>query len=187
MNMDRVVSLFKYFFYVSYHKICIFIVGIYFNWRLRSRLHLPYHRLLFHDWVKFDPIHEFPQYAKKFFGKCNLQNPQDALEWNEAWKHHYTRMDHHWQYHVTGYTTTMTSQQIVANARLMPDEAAMELVVDVMGSQLSYNGSWPTNSWFFLENAHLNQFYHTNTHSFIVVLLNLLGFQQPLQVCLLNL
>merc|ERR1719174_3073238 len=56
-----------------WHKTGVIIMGIYLNRRLAGTgLSVSYHRLFFHDWVKFLPFSEFIPYARKWY-KANLK------------------------------------------------------------------------------------------------------------------
>lgn len=106
------VAYARYLRTLVWHKTLIFAIGCWVNWRLRgTSVRVPYARLLFHDWVKFLPA-EFIPYARYY------SFPRDAVPANvkqaflAAYQHHHQRMDHHWEYHVAGYTSAMSDEQI---------------------------------------------------------------------------
>ena len=133
-----------------WHKIGVLLAGIFLNKQLKGTgFHVPIHRLIFHDWVKFS-FAELTPYARRYYSsnlKCNivgrianfLQLPRllgpvecPPSMWEEALRHHYHRMDHHIEYYTSGRI-----QPIV------PDEAVVEMVADRMGASWGYDGCWP--------------------------------------------
>lgn len=82
--MSELLAALKYLRTLLFHKLCVLLCGIWINWKLcGSGLRLSFHRLLFHDWVKFTPA-EFLPYARKFFGE--YQDAEKKKEVLEKWE-----------------------------------------------------------------------------------------------------
>jgi hypothetical protein len=137
------------------HKLGVFMMGAQLNWTLRGTgLRVSWHRLVFHDWVKFLPRAEFFPYARRWFdsnlrasvvGRAVARTPlvrwlpvrSERSEWTAAVEHHVHRMDHHLEYY-TGPDLGLWRRRGV-----MPDEAVVEMLADKMGAQWGYDGRWP--------------------------------------------
>jgi len=176
--LEVVVYHVKYFLTLLLHKAFIFLVGTWVNWRLVT-VQIPYHRLIFHDWVKFLPAELFP-YAFRQNGPYDKENKAHVAYWDEAWKHHYTAMDHHWQFHVTGYAGDMTHEQIQKNARRIPEDAVLEIPIDLISSALGYHWEWPGPTWGPLDTLHETWEYHPLSRLHLCVIWHRLGFSIPL-------
>lgn len=118
--------------------------------------------------MKFLPAEFFP-YAVRWCGNHNPENQEHIDQWNKAYRHHYQRMDHHWEYHVEGFEAAMPEgwlglfcldpfvEEIQSKAQMMPREAALEVVVDWLAAALSYK--WPPTlpdanwSWYQKETS----------------------------------
>jgi len=81
----------RYLSYVLRHKWHVLYAG----WFLR----VPLWRLLIHDWTKFTPA-EWGPYVRRFYAGRGSQWEKDAdpAEFHMAWRHHWTRNPHHWEY-----------------------------------------------------------------------------------------
>ena len=143
-----------------WHKFGVLMMGLHLNRMLAgSGLRVPWHRLVFHDWVKFLPLSEYVPYARRWY-KTNLKAnilgrlvqrlglprlfpvscPPEV--WAAAVKHHVERMDHHNEYY-EGPDLGLWRRNGVP-----PDVAVVEMVADKMGAQWGYDGKWPTaDNW----------------------------------------
>ena len=162
------IYILKYTYVLCYHKLCIFLIGLWANWTLRHTPHrVSYSRLIFHDWVKFLPAEFFP-YARKF---CLPVGAITSEEWQAAYRHHYTRMDHHAEYHF---------DEIQKCIREMPHEAVVELAVDWLAAEVSYGGRWPGPHWVWLKDLPSSRRYHPSTLALLCAVWDGLGFPGPL-------
>lgn len=93
-----------------------------------------------HDRSKWTEA-EFPGYAYHFHGG-GAPN-----EFAKAWLHHIHNNPHHWQYWMfpDGFTP---KGSYVENGRVqMPEDYALEMVADWLGSSKTYTGSWDIANW----------------------------------------
>lgn len=65
----------QYFCVLWWHKVCVFVVGLWVNWKIRgTHCQIPLSRLFFHDWVKFLPFSEvredLKQLTSQVFALC---------------------------------------------------------------------------------------------------------------------
>jgi hypothetical protein len=81
----------RYLAYVPRHKWYVFRAG--------HTLGVPLWRLLTHDASKFSQA-EWGPYVRRFFAGRGSQWEKDAdpAEFHMAWRHHWTRNPHHWEY-----------------------------------------------------------------------------------------
>lgn len=156
--LGAVLAVVIYLPTLFWHKLGVFLAGIHLNRLLDGTgLHVPWHRLIFHDWVKFTP-NELTPYAYKYWAanlKCNCigrlvaRTPlvrwcqvscQDKA-WAKAHAHHLERMDHHVEYY-RGRDLGLWQRNGIP-----PDDAVVEMVADRMGAQWGYDGTWPEKDW----------------------------------------
>lgn len=160
---------FTYFFVVLLHKWYVLVAGL----RVGG---IPFHRLLIHDWTKFTK-EEFGQYARKYYGgyypKSLLEAPlgytgrlnfEVKQEYLAAWRHHYTKNDHHWQYWI-GYDEPQEMSEI----------AIREMLADWFAASRSYTGSWLLTDWLQVNLPKIN--IHTNTRIELYQLLREFGYE----------
>lgn len=94
---------------------------------------LPLKRVLFHDISKFYPS-EFMPYRDKFEPE-SIPLPAVQERFNEAWKKHYTRNQHHWQYWVSTDSNKPPEP--------MPETYVREMVADWIAASLAYQKNKP--------------------------------------------
>lgn len=116
------MNMFKYICKIIQHKYYVLQVGM--------KLNLSILRLLLHDISKFTPAEFFPY--MHYFYPSTEKTPKIKEDFNIAWKLHYSRNKHHWEY-------WFNDGDIVD----MPRECVMELVADWVAASKSYNGHWP--------------------------------------------
>ena len=143
-----------------WHKAGVWIMGVWLNHRLAGTgVSVPWHRLVFHDWVKFLPFSEYLPYARHWYAtnlKANFVGrvvgmtplprwfPVECPDgvWAKALTHHTNRMDHHLSYY-RGPDLGLWKRRGTP-----PDDAVVEILADKMGAQWGYNGKWPeVASW----------------------------------------
>src|SRR5207253_258745 len=100
-------------------------IGTWVNFRLApTRLSLSYSRLLCHDWVKFLPAEFFPYVD--FYSKDPSKRPAaDRVRFAQAFRHHYQRMDHHYEHFLEPSAAVLPEQAAVSRpdcVRYMPVE-----------------------------------------------------------------
>lgn len=147
---------FKYACAAFRHKYFVFVAG----WNL----HVPFWRLLKHDWSKFTPS-ELPHYGRQFFGDV-----KDPDAWARAWLHHQNTNDHHWEYWVTrGQRTSGHSKGPLP----MPWVAVREMVADWMAAGRAYKGKWPDlENWTWLNENLPRIDLHPETRRRVLFLIN---------------
>ncbi|WP_253298871.1 DUF5662 family protein [Paenibacillus barcinonensis] len=108
--MKMLSAYWKYFLYVTEHKLNVFIEcwheGLYVQG-------------VFHDLSKFYPQEFFP-YAVKFY--ANQKDEDIELRWKNAWLHHQNHNKHHWEYWIVNRNTR--------EALPMPPKYIIEMVCD---------------------------------------------------------
>ena len=62
----------------------------------------------------------------------------------------------------------------------MPIEAVVEVAVDALGAQYSYDGSWPPPDWSRLSKLSASPHFHPSTLALLCVIWSYLGFPHPL-------
>jgi hypothetical protein len=102
---------------------------------------------LIHDISKFYPT-EYALYQYEFFGSApnDRHDPVTKSRAHFAFKMHYKRNKHHWQYWVTDWKRR-TAQE-------MPEKYVREMVADWMGAGRAYAGTWDISHWF---NRHFHE------------------------------
>ena len=130
----------QYLSYVVRHKYFVFRAGL--------ELGVPLHRLVFHDWTKFQPVEWFP-YVRFFYGNGRTRESlgsysADAIQdgdFEYAWNHHQKRNDHHWQYWIRfGDDGTVLTIP-------MPDVCRREMLADWKGAGRAL-GKPDTGKWY---------------------------------------
>jgi len=110
----------RYLSYVLYHKWHVFMAG----WALG----VPLWRLVIHDASKFSRA-EWGPYVRRFYAGpgSRLRKDADPLEFQIAWKHHWTRNPHHWEYWLPDPLGATAPQA-------MPETYVREMVADWIGA-----------------------------------------------------
>lgn len=117
-------------------------------------------QLAHHDDSKYSE-QELPFYARQFFG-----DKGDPEGWKRAWLHHIHENPHHWQHWIIPDT-----QEVLR----MPDEYALEMIADWMGSSYTYTRSWDMTAW--LDKNHGKITLHRETSHYVSTILStLLGY-----------
>lgn len=115
---------------VLQHKYFVLYVGF--------KLNMSIIQLLMHDMSKFT-MSEFIPYRNKFY-PFSKKSQQIEDNFNNAWKLHYSRNKHHWEYWYDA-----------DGPQDMPREYVLELVADWIAAARAYNGYWPNKDnweWF---------------------------------------
>jgi hypothetical protein len=122
----------RFLWSVLQHKYFVFVAG--------RRLGVGLWQLLIHDLSKFSSA-EFGPYARRFGGGRGgkADHAGDPPEWRDAWKHHWTRNPHHWEYWCGGDGAMLTP---------MPEHYAREMVADWCGASRGYTGRWDITAWY---------------------------------------
>ena len=125
----------------------------------------PWYMAIIHDWSKFRPT-EYALYQYEFFGSApNDRGKVKGSRAHYAFKMHYKRNKHHWQYWVTDWGNR--------RARLMPTKYIKEMVADWMGASRAYAGTWDITPWM---NRHAHEMIlHPLTRSIVYDILGELG------------
>lgn len=106
----------------------------------------PWYLAIIHDWSKFRPT-EYALYQHEFFGSArNDRGKVKGSRAHYAFKMHYKRNKHHWQYWVADWGNR--------RARLMPTRYAREMIADWMGASRAYAGTWDISPWM---NRHMHE------------------------------
>ena len=151
---------FKYFMYVIEHKYNIYRAYriLKKNKTIRKAMGVKtFIHVIFHDMSKFLPS-EFIPYARYFYGdypsseeignKIDLYSGKTKEEvkeeFDEAWKLHYSRNPHHWEY--------WHDQQLC-----MPVEYLIYEVIDWTAMSLKFGG---TPQEYYIENMYKEEIYH---------------------------
>jgi hypothetical protein len=124
------------------HKWHVFYAGIF--------LGVPLWRLLIHDWTKFSRA-EWGPYVQRFYGA--RANPRDTGQgymheqgedtlFDEAWRHHWTRNPHHWN-----YWRTPEQEDGTREALPMPETYVREMVADWYGAGMA-QGKPDIEGWY---------------------------------------
>ena len=111
----------RYLVYILRHKWHVFRAG--------QQLGVPRWRLIMHDWTKFTPA-EWGPYVRRFYGGRGSQWEKDAdpQEFHMAWRHHWTRNPHHWEYWLPEPACD------TAKTIPMPETYTREMVADWIGA-----------------------------------------------------
>ncbi|WP_308721954.1 DUF5662 family protein [Paenibacillus polysaccharolyticus] len=108
--MTMLSAYWRYFLYVTEHKLNVFIECWHEGLYLQG---------IFHDLTKFCP-HEFFPYAIKFYS--DRKDEVTELRWKKAWLHHQNHNKHHWEYWIVNRNTK--------EALPMPQKYIIEMVCD---------------------------------------------------------
>lgn len=103
-------------------------------------INVPQTLLMIHDNSKWTS-NEFPAYAKHFEGD-GAPN-----EFARAWLHHIHHNPHHWQHWIFPDGHTPKGSDVENGVVEMPEEYALEMIADWMGSSKAYTGSWDMTDW----------------------------------------
>jgi hypothetical protein len=125
----------RYLGYVLRHKWHVAYAGV--------RLGVPFWQLLIHDWTKFTPA-EWGPYVRRFFAGRGSKWEKDAdpTEFHTAWRHHWTRNPHHWEYWLSEAVSDADNRP-----RRMPDVYVREMVADWYGAGMA-QGKPDIASWY---------------------------------------
>lgn len=129
-----------------------------------DRLGVDRELIIIHDLSKsFDD--EFPWYVRRFGGGI-----KDDPEWPVAWNHHIHNNPHHWEYWITPGGNE--EKDLVLE---MPDNYALEMIADWMGSGRAYTGGWDMTEWLKGNLSRIKL--HSKTRKFVEkVLVSTLGY-----------
>lgn len=116
-------------------------------------------RLLVHDYSKFSRA-EWGPYVRRFgMGRAGqMDKAADPEEFLAAFRHHWKRNPHHWEYWVEKGV-----------AKLMPEEYIREMVADWMGAGRAYTGRWEVREWYEKNRGRMNL--HPGTRAWVEALL----------------
>ena len=125
----------RYLAYVLRHKWHVFYAGV--------ALGVPLWQLLIHDASKFSRA-EWGPYVRRFFGGRGSQIDKDAdpVEFHMAWRHHWTRNPHHWEYWLP--EPVCEPQQ---GPLPIPERYAREMVADWYGAGMA-QGKPDVAGWY---------------------------------------
>lgn len=132
---------------------------IYYVYRAGKRLGVSIEQIQRHDDSKWSE-EEFPYYARQFHG-----DKGDPTGFAYAWLHHCRTNKHHWQYYVYPAGYQIKGADIQNGALEMPENYALEMVSDWLGSSFCYTGSWNMSVW--LEKNLPEIILHPNTAKFV--------------------
>jgi hypothetical protein len=121
----------KHCWRVLIHKWFVFRAGLWCG--------VPLWRLIIHDWSKFSPT-EIRGYGLKFFKGSPLTDAEEEL-WQKAWKHHWSKNDHHPEYWQIQKMDALKN----GTCEVMTPIAVAEMCADWLGASRAYNGKWPEN------------------------------------------
>lgn len=109
------------------------------------RLGVPLWRALIHDWTKFTPA-EWGPYVRRFAqGRgSQLDKASDPIEFHMAWRHHWTRNPHHWEYWLP---EPVALRQEDAQPLPMPDTYVREMIADWHGAGMA-QGQPDVAGWY---------------------------------------
>jgi hypothetical protein len=112
----------RYLAYVLHHKWHVFRAGV--------ALGVPLWQLLIHDASKFSRA-EWGPYVRRFFGGrgSQLDKGADPTEFHMAWRHHWTRTPHHWEYWLPEPMCAPNQGPLP-----MPERYCREMVADWIGA-----------------------------------------------------
>lgn len=127
----------RYLRYVLLHKWYVF--------RACRWLGVPLWRALIHDWSKLTPA-EWGPYVRRFYGGRGgvLDKTADPQEFKDAWRHHWERNPHHWEYWLGVHTRHIPPGQA---AYPMPDTYVREMVADWYGAGMA-QGKPDIQGWY---------------------------------------
>lgn len=132
------IAHWRYLRTVLLHKWYVFVAG--------RMLGVPLWQLLIHDLSKFSAA-EWGPYVRRFAGGRGgvMDKSADSAEWHMAWRHHWTRNAHHWEYWLP---EPIALNQAEAQPLPMPERYAREMVADWCGAGKAYTGAWDVASWY---------------------------------------
>lgn len=117
-------------------------------------------QLLSHDRSKYD-VEEFPHYARLNHGDAG-----DPDGFARAWLHHIHHNPHHWQHWIFPDYYWLKGSTIEEGGIMeMPENYALEMVADWMGSSFVYTGSWNMTDW--LKKNQYKIVLHSNTTAYV--------------------
>jgi hypothetical protein len=117
---------------------------------------IPFYRLLIHDWSKLTPA-EWGPYVRRFFGgrAGEMNHDADPQEFHNAFRHHWQRNPHHWEFWCDGDSF----------AYPMDEKYAREMVADWMGASRAYTGKWDVQEWYAKNRERISL--HPDTRSLV--------------------
>jgi hypothetical protein len=175
-NWSYLVILLKYLSVLIYHKICVFYAGLYINVNLRGTgLSVSLKRLIMHDNSKFSKFELWP-YTLFYFGD------KENSGFKEAWLHHFTVNDHHWEHYVAGYQPGIINlETCIQTAREMPEQAMLEMAADWIAATLAYEKNWPQpGNWRWAQNSEKHLGINPISKVFFFSVICALGYQKDL-------
>lgn len=123
-----------------------------------------------HDSSKFS-LEELPHYVRNFHG--DKQNPDGFAG---AWLHHIHNNPHHWQHWIFSDGFTPKGSNVCSGVVEMPEQYALEMIADWMGSSMAYTGSWDMTDWLIGNLPKIKM--HPNTAAYVEDVL--IGDYQPI-------
>lgn len=157
----RLLRNIKFFLSVMKHK--------YYVWRGSRKVGgVPWHRILFHDLMKFHP-QEASGYINRFLG------PGDRpVLFERAWVHHQNHCDHHWEYWINRSRHKKDARNNHSYLVPMPIVCIREMVSDWIGASIVYSGRADMTDWL---NDHLGKMWlHEDTKGRLAGILIELGY-----------
>ncbi len=132
----------KYASYLLRHKWFVFWAAL--------ALDVPFWRALLHDWTKFTPA-EWGPYVRRFYAGrgSQMDKSADPSEFHMAWRHHWTRNPHHWEYWLP---EPIALKQEDAQPLQMPETYVREMVADWVGAGMAQHK--PDIYGWYTANAH---------------------------------
>lgn len=127
----------------------------------------PY-QLGIHDASKWSK-EEYPGYAMHFKGG----GAPDAFA--AAWLHHIHHNPHHWQSWIFPDSFVPKDSQVENGVVEMPQNYALEMVADWMGSSMAYTGSWDMSDWLSKNLPKVRL--HSKTVAYLASVLQSLGYE----------
>lgn len=152
----------KYLSYVLRHKWYVFkagrVLGVSLWW------------LLIHDLSKFSPA-EWGPYVRRFYAGRGSQwdKSADPTEFHMAWRHHWTRNPHHWEYWLP---EPVALKQEDAQPLRMPPRYVKEMVADWYGAGMA-QGKPDIAGWY--KEQQYKMLLHDDTRADVIYYLGWLG------------
>lgn len=132
------------------------------------KLGVPDVQLMDHDDSKFSDV-EFLAAAENWHG--GAPNPD---RYARAWLNHIHQNPHHWQHWIFPDGFIPKGADVERGVMEMPQDYALEMVADWMGSSMAYTGSWDMTEW--LKNNMPRIRLHSKTAVYVRGVLTGLGY-----------
>jgi hypothetical protein len=138
-----------------------------------EKIGVPADQLKIHDESKWSPA-EFEGYARHFKGGGAPD------EFARAWLHHIHHNPHHWQHWIFPNGYTPKGSQVENGVVEMPQDFALEMVADWMGSSRAYTGDWDMTDWLYKNIPRIRV--HSRTAEYLRETLDHLGYADIVRV-----